>query len=198
MLPNVDDIGRFALFLDLDGTVAEIAERPDAVRVDAATIALLDALRRAAGDALAVVSGRDITVVDRAAAVRSRCRWRACMDCSDATPPAACIASAEPAPISARSFARSRRISAASPASSSSERPAPSRCIIVCGRSSRRNAGPSPSARRASGPISRSCPEKWSSKFAAGRRQGRRHRGFFEGSAVPRPQAHFRRRRCDG
>ncbi|MBG0809773.1 trehalose-phosphatase [Methylosinus sp. H3A] len=64
MLPNVDDIGRFALFLDLDGTVAEIAERPDAVRVDAATIALLDALRRAAGDAVAVVSGRDIAVID--------------------------------------------------------------------------------------------------------------------------------------
>jgi trehalose 6-phosphate phosphatase len=64
MLPNVDDIGRFALFLDLDGTVAEIAERPDAVQVDAATIALLDALRRAAGDALAVVSGRDVAVID--------------------------------------------------------------------------------------------------------------------------------------
>ncbi|WP_018267678.1 trehalose-phosphatase [Methylosinus sp. LW4] len=64
MLPNVDDIGRFALFLDLDGTVAEIAERPEAVQVDAATIELLGALRRAAGDALAVVSGRDIAVID--------------------------------------------------------------------------------------------------------------------------------------
>jgi len=64
MLPNVDDIGRFALFLDLDGTVAEIAERPEAVRVDAATIELLGALRRAAGEALAVVSGRDIAVID--------------------------------------------------------------------------------------------------------------------------------------
>lgn len=65
MLPNVDDIGRFAMFLDLDGTVAEIAEHPDAVHVDAATIELLGALRDAAGGALAVVSGRDIAAVDR-------------------------------------------------------------------------------------------------------------------------------------
>lgn len=65
MLPNVDDIGRFALFLDLDGTVAEIAERPEAARVDIATVELLCALRRAAGEALAVVSGRDIAVIDR-------------------------------------------------------------------------------------------------------------------------------------
>lgn len=64
MLPKVDDIGRFALFLDLDGTVAEIAERPEAVRVEESTIVLLGALRRAAGDALAVVSGRDIAVID--------------------------------------------------------------------------------------------------------------------------------------
>lgn len=65
MLPNVDDIGRFAIFLDFDGTVAELADRPDAVRVDAATLRLLEALAETADHALAVISGRDIDVVDR-------------------------------------------------------------------------------------------------------------------------------------
>jgi trehalose 6-phosphate phosphatase len=65
MLPNVDNIGRFAVFLDLDGTVTDIAERPDEVRVDAPTLELLKALDRACGHALAVVSGRDIEMLDR-------------------------------------------------------------------------------------------------------------------------------------
>lgn len=65
MLPSIDEIGRFAIFLDFDGTVVEIADRPDAVRVDVATIRLLEALSEAADHALAVVSGRDIAVVDR-------------------------------------------------------------------------------------------------------------------------------------
>lgn len=65
MLPSIDDIGRFAIFLDFDGTVVEIADRPDAVRVDASTIRLLEALGERTDHALAVVSGRDIAIVDR-------------------------------------------------------------------------------------------------------------------------------------
>lgn len=64
MLPSIEDIGPFAIFLDFDGTLVELADRPDAVRVDEATLALLEALRARADHALAVVSGRDIAVVD--------------------------------------------------------------------------------------------------------------------------------------
>ncbi|MBY6241783.1 trehalose-phosphatase [Methylosinus sp. Sm6] len=65
MLPDVREIGRSAVFLDLDGTLAELAERPEAVVVEPATIALLDALQESCGHALAIISGRDIAVVDR-------------------------------------------------------------------------------------------------------------------------------------
>lgn len=65
MLPKVDDIGRFAIFLDFDGTIAELAERPDDVRVEPPTMRLLENLVEATEHALAIVSGRDIAVVDR-------------------------------------------------------------------------------------------------------------------------------------
>lgn len=65
MLPNIDEIERYAVFLDFDGTVVELADRPDAVRVDVATVRLLEALSERTGHALAVVSGRDIEVVDK-------------------------------------------------------------------------------------------------------------------------------------
>lgn len=65
MLPDVAEIGPFAMFLDLDGTLAELAERPEAVVVAPETIELLDSLRRSCGHALAIISGRDIAVVDR-------------------------------------------------------------------------------------------------------------------------------------
>lgn len=65
MLPDVAEIGPFAMFLDLDGTLAELAERPEAVVVAPETIELLDSLRRSCGHALAIISGRDIGVVDR-------------------------------------------------------------------------------------------------------------------------------------
>lgn len=54
----------WALFLDVDGTLLELAERPDAVRVGAAEVALLRALQRAAGGALALVSGRPVADLD--------------------------------------------------------------------------------------------------------------------------------------
>lgn len=65
MLPSIDEIERYAIFLDFDGTVVELADRPDAVRVDVATVRLLEALNDRTGHALAVVSGRDIEVVDK-------------------------------------------------------------------------------------------------------------------------------------
>ncbi len=65
MLPIFEDLACCAIFLDLDGTIVELAEHPDAVRVEAATLRLLDELRDKSGGALAVISGREIAVIDR-------------------------------------------------------------------------------------------------------------------------------------
>jgi trehalose 6-phosphate phosphatase len=65
MLPSIENIDRFAIFLDVDGTLVEIADRPDSVRLEADTLRLLEALSVRTGRALAVVSGRDIAAVDR-------------------------------------------------------------------------------------------------------------------------------------
>ncbi len=54
----------WSLFLDFDGTLAELAETPDGVRVDPGLPATLEALHRAFGGALAVVSGRSIAQLD--------------------------------------------------------------------------------------------------------------------------------------
>jgi len=54
-----------ALFLDFDGTLVEIAETPEAIHVPAAMIPLLSDLTDLLGGALAVVSGRQIDVIDR-------------------------------------------------------------------------------------------------------------------------------------
>ena len=53
-----------AYFLDVDGTLVEIADRPQEVRIDAELVALLEALRSAAGGALALISGRSLEDVD--------------------------------------------------------------------------------------------------------------------------------------
>ncbi len=53
-----------AWFFDVDGTVAEIADTPDAARVDPAIASLIAALHRASDGALALVSGRPIAEVD--------------------------------------------------------------------------------------------------------------------------------------
>jgi trehalose 6-phosphate phosphatase len=65
MLPNIEDIERYAIFLDLDGTLAELVAHPDSVQVDRSTLSLLETLSEKVGRALAVVSGREIAVVDR-------------------------------------------------------------------------------------------------------------------------------------
>ena len=53
-----------ALLLDVDGTLLDIAPRPDLVVVPPALIASLEALRRRLGDAVAVVTGRTVEQVD--------------------------------------------------------------------------------------------------------------------------------------
>jgi trehalose 6-phosphate phosphatase len=53
-----------ALFLDFDGTLVEIAERPEAVRVDPALGSTLARLSNRLGGALALVSGRPIAALD--------------------------------------------------------------------------------------------------------------------------------------
>jgi trehalose 6-phosphate phosphatase len=65
MLPNIEDIERCAIFLDLDGTLAELVAHPDSVQVDRSMLSLLETLSEKVGGALAVVSGREIAVVDR-------------------------------------------------------------------------------------------------------------------------------------
>jgi trehalose 6-phosphate phosphatase len=52
------------LFLDVDGTLLDIAPTPDAVVVDAALPALLQQVRDALGGALALVSGRSLEQLD--------------------------------------------------------------------------------------------------------------------------------------
>jgi trehalose 6-phosphate phosphatase len=54
-----------ALFLDIDGTLAEIAAEPHLVRIEKDVIGLLPRLSRRLGGALALVTGRSITDVDR-------------------------------------------------------------------------------------------------------------------------------------
>ena len=54
-----------ALFLDLDGTLLEIAATPKAVVVPDDLVADLGAASKALGGALAIVSGRDLAEVDR-------------------------------------------------------------------------------------------------------------------------------------
>lgn len=65
-MPPVDlDPARTALFLDFDGTLADIVDDPAAVTLDGATRAVLDRLHAATGGALAIVSGRGIGELDR-------------------------------------------------------------------------------------------------------------------------------------
>ncbi|MBI3095889.1 MAG: trehalose-phosphatase, partial [Rhodocyclales bacterium] len=55
--PRVD----WAFFVDVDGTLLEIADTPSAVRVDLDLLELIGQLYRRSGGALALVSGRSIS-----------------------------------------------------------------------------------------------------------------------------------------
>ena len=55
----------WALFLDVDGTLIEIADAPDAVHVDEHVGGLLERLRHKLDGALALASGRPLDVLDR-------------------------------------------------------------------------------------------------------------------------------------
>jgi trehalose 6-phosphate phosphatase len=54
----------WALFVDFDGTLVDIAEAPDAVVVEPGLAETLALLRTALGGALAIVSGRPVAVLD--------------------------------------------------------------------------------------------------------------------------------------
>ncbi|ARP94974.1 trehalose-phosphatase [Bordetella genomosp. 13] len=58
------DPARHALFLDVDGTLAEICPEPSQVAVPPATVAALAALQRALDGALAILSGRSGAAID--------------------------------------------------------------------------------------------------------------------------------------
>lgn len=61
-LPAID-AGR-AFFLDIDGTLLEIADRPSGVRVDAALIDMIRRLHACSGGAVALISGRRVSDID--------------------------------------------------------------------------------------------------------------------------------------
>jgi len=60
-----DGCNSWAFFLDVDGTLIEIAETPDAVLLDMRLLGLVECLFRASGGATAMVSGRSIADLDR-------------------------------------------------------------------------------------------------------------------------------------
>jgi trehalose 6-phosphate phosphatase len=59
------DLSACALFLDLDGTLIEIAPTPDGVTISEGLAHLLERLEQGLGGALAIVTGRSIGDVDR-------------------------------------------------------------------------------------------------------------------------------------
>lgn len=63
-VPAITDKRKYALFLDLDGTLLEIADHPDAVDVDVRIHSLLASLQSVFDGALALISGRTIEAID--------------------------------------------------------------------------------------------------------------------------------------
>ena len=61
-LPRADE--RWALFLDVDGTLVAIAATPAAARVEPALLPLLERLARDSDGALALISGRSLAGID--------------------------------------------------------------------------------------------------------------------------------------
>jgi trehalose 6-phosphate phosphatase len=61
----LDDPTRWALFIDIDGTLLGMAPTPDQVRVPPGLVTLLEDLRHGLGGALAIMTGRRVTEADR-------------------------------------------------------------------------------------------------------------------------------------
>lgn len=59
------EISQTALFLDFDGTLAPIVNRPELVQIAPRVLELLEHLHDRLGGALAIISGREITVLDQ-------------------------------------------------------------------------------------------------------------------------------------
>lgn len=64
-LPFPDDLDNWAFFLDVDGTLLDIAPSPDAVVIPEGLPETLVRLSEALGGALALVTGREIETIDR-------------------------------------------------------------------------------------------------------------------------------------
>ncbi len=63
-LPSTEFAREIALFLDVDGTLLEIADKPGAVEASAALLHILERLEIELGGALALVSGRTLEDLD--------------------------------------------------------------------------------------------------------------------------------------
>jgi trehalose 6-phosphate phosphatase len=63
--PNLIHLQDWALFLDLDGTLLDVAASPDSVQVPKHLIETLAVLRARLGGALAILSGRSLRIIDR-------------------------------------------------------------------------------------------------------------------------------------
>ncbi len=65
-MPEEDELDPYstALFLDFDGTLVEIADRPDEVILRAEIRDALDQLHDALDGALAIISGRPVSELD--------------------------------------------------------------------------------------------------------------------------------------
>jgi len=63
--PSPDLLENAALFLDFDGTLVELADAPDRIRVPAGLAPTLERLRRRLGGRLAIVSGRSLADLER-------------------------------------------------------------------------------------------------------------------------------------
>ena len=64
-LPILRDAHAYCFFFDFDGTLTEIAETPGGVHLANETRAALQALHDAASGAVAIVTGREIEIIDR-------------------------------------------------------------------------------------------------------------------------------------
>lgn len=62
-MPTKDD--RWALFIDIDGTLVDLVEHPNLVKIDVYTSALLARLQSKLDGALAILSGRSLSDIDR-------------------------------------------------------------------------------------------------------------------------------------